>query len=164
MDYQIIDNFLDEPYYNHLKTLLNTVGAYPWYYKPHQCVSDSSFFYHLLFTDFKSNSTYYEEFLGVIDKLNPKAVINVRTNLCLNRGDLFVSEKHRDGYTEDLSHKISILYFGTNNGKTVLCEDGEEIEIDTVDNRLITFPATIQHYVKGQTDTDTRIVLNINHY
>ena len=59
-----------------------------------------------------------------------------------------------------MDHKTAIFYLNTCNGKTVV--NGTEVE--SIANRVVIFPANTPHYVISQTDTDRRIVLNINYY
>ena len=68
-----------------------------------------------------------------------------------------------DGTIEYLNKEkatTSIFYLSTNNGYTEF-EDGSTV--DSVQNRLVTFPTTTLHRAVGQTDTETRIVLNFNY-
>ena len=53
----------------------------------------------------------------------------------------------------------SIFYFNTNNGYTEF-ENGEIVE--TVENRLVTFPATMYHRGVSTTNDNRRVVLNLN--
>jgi len=56
--------------------------------------------------------------------------------------------------------KTSIYYFNTNNGYT-LFKDGKKI--DSVQNRLITFPSSMEHTGTTCTDQPFRLVLNMNY-
>jgi hypothetical protein len=165
MDYEIIDNFLPEKYYKTLKRkFIEQTEQFPWYYSADQVGGDSSYFYHVLFAFSREKSDYYEDFYGIVDRLKPNALIQMRLNLLVNVGVASVSDKHKDEYTTDMKHRTGILYFGTNNGKTVLCGEDYEVEIDSVDNRFLSFDSNIEHYAKRQTDKDRRIVLNVNWY
>ena len=66
------------------------------------------------------------------------------------------------GLTEDITSKLttSIYYIGTNNGYTEL-ENGQKIE--SVANRLVSFPANTSHRGVTQTDEQRRIVINFNY-
>jgi hypothetical protein len=59
-----------------------------------------------------------------------------------------------------LHFTTSILYINTNNGYTEL-ESGEKIE--SVANRLVSFPTNIKHRGVSQTDEQTRVLLNFNY-
>jgi hypothetical protein len=161
MDYEIIDNFLPVEYYNYLKEHIATEKGFPWYYSTEQVGKDSSYFYHVLFDEVE-RSVFYEEFHRILDVLKPKELLQARLNLLVNTGQANTSTKHRDCYTEDMSHRTGILYFGSNNGKTVLCGSEGEVAVDSIDNRFLSFESNTEHYSQRQTDADIRIVLNIN--
>ena len=55
----------------------------------------------------------------------------------------------------------SIFYVNTNNGYTKF-EDGTKVE--SVANRLLTFPANMKHTGTSCTDEKTRVVINCNFY
>ena len=57
--------------------------------------------------------------------------------------------------------KTSIFYVNTNNGYT-LFEDGTKVE--SVANRMLTFPTNMKHTGTSCTDSQTRIVINFNYY
>ncbi len=66
---------------------------------------------------------------------------------------------HKDYNNPAVDQKTGILYMNTNNGKTIF-EDGEEIE--SVENRLIIFPASKFHAGTTHTDTRYRCLINLN--
>ena len=55
----------------------------------------------------------------------------------------------------------SIFYMNTNNGYTIF-ENGTKVE--SVANRMITFPANIKHTGTSCTDEKTRVVINFNYF
>ncbi len=55
----------------------------------------------------------------------------------------------------------SILYINTNNGYTRF-ETGEVVE--SVENRLVTFPANLKHTGTSCTDEKVRVVVNFNYF
>ena len=55
----------------------------------------------------------------------------------------------------------SIFYVNTNNGYTKF-EDGTKVE--SVANRMITFPSNMKHTGTSCTDEKKRIVINFNYY
>ena len=56
--------------------------------------------------------------------------------------------------------KTSILYLNTNNGYTRF-EDGTKVE--SVANRMVTFPNQMMHTGTTTTDSEYRLVLNLNY-
>ena len=55
----------------------------------------------------------------------------------------------------------SIFYVNTNNGYTKF-EDGTKVE--SVANRLVSFPANKKHTGTSCTDEKTRVVINFNYF
>ena len=55
----------------------------------------------------------------------------------------------------------SILYVNTNNGYTKF-EDGTIVE--SVANRLVSFPSNMKHTGTSCTDEKTRVVINFNYF
>ena len=66
---------------------------------------------------------------------------------------------HNDWDYED--SKTSIFYVNTNDGYTEF-EDGTVVE--SVENRLVTFPSPLKHTGTSCTDTSRRMVININYF
>jgi len=56
----------------------------------------------------------------------------------------------------------SIFYLNTNNGITIF-EDTKE-EVESVSNRMITFPGYLRHTGTTATDKPHRILININYF
>jgi hypothetical protein len=63
-------------------------------------------------------------------------------------------------YFEDKPYQTAILYFNTTDGKT-LFENGTEV--DCVKNRLILFDGYDKHAGTMATDSNFRMVLNLNY-
>ena len=59
------------------------------------------------------------------------------------------------------SHKGAIFSINSNNGYTIL-EDGTKIE--SVENRLVSFPAEMRHSGTTCTDEQARVVINLNYF
>ena len=56
---------------------------------------------------------------------------------------------------------VSIFYVNTNDGFTVF-EDGTKVE--SVANRMLTFPTNMKHSGTACTDQKYRIIINFNYY
>jgi hypothetical protein len=167
MNYEVIDDFLDQSSYNNLKGMIEDDVNMPWFFKNTQVskTKDSFYFYHVFYTHHESNSPLFPSINNLLlSKMDIKALINVRANLVTNTYGYGFNNKHTDNYTGDHSHKTAIFYLGTNNGSTILYLDSGEKEIETVDNRLLIFDSGIKHHSKHQTDVDRRIVININYF
>ena len=61
---------------------------------------------------------------------------------------------------EVLPHNVAIIYLNSNDGYTFF-EDGAKIE--SVENRCIIFPGNLKHAGTSCTDSNLRVVLNINY-
>ena len=141
----------------------------PWFYEESQThkFSDDSYFWHCMYGKTEEGkdaigqpcSEAFPLFFPLLQRLECNSLINMRANLLINRGPK-KSIPHVDRFSSDMSHKTAIFYMNTCNGKTVI--DGTEV--DSVENRLVTFPSDTMHYVIHQTDEDRRIVININYY
>lgn len=166
---EIFDNFLEEEYFNQLKSLfLNPY--FPWYIQPHVVDNDSvdgfmgndSQFTHIFSEENQINSDYYQYLSPLLEKLNVNYIRRIKANLTTKTPETHWYEYHTD-YSYDLDDsKTGILYINTNDGKTSF-DNG--IIVSSKENRFLKFPTKILH--TGSTHTDIpycRIVLNINWY
>ena len=84
-------------------------------------------------------------------------LLRVKMNLNPRCSENWISDFHTD--TRGLYNLTSIYYLNTCNGGTIF-KDGTKV--DNVANRLVTFPATMEHAGMKATDVKARFVLNIN--
>ena len=161
----IIDNFLEEEKFVSLERIIQY--NFPWYFQPTMVTEEEvspGGFYHLVYRHHAPCSQFYDpHFIPILEQLNVAVLIKIRINLHPRLPEPYVFQFHTD--TEDLGKAItnlgttSILYINTNNGYTEL-EDGTKIE--SVANRLVSFPSNTKHRIVTQTDEQTRIVINFN--
>ena len=170
-DIVIIDNFLAEKEFVTLRDVVS--GEYfPWFFsKAHTThpyeennISPGQFI-HMIYTNLVPTSPHYDShFHPILKALNVSVLTRVKLNLNPRLSEPFYSEFHIDAlkYPEDIVHQFStsIFYMNTNNGYTEL-KDGTKVE--SVANRLVTFPANIEHRGVTQTDEQRRIVINFNY-
>ena len=95
----------------------------------------------------------------LLNKIQPTALIRIKANSYPNTNTIHEHKMHTDmnyGYT-------SIFYINTNDGYTKF-DDGTVIE--SVQNRLLTFPnrTTPPHCSSSCTDARVRYNININYY
>ena len=161
----IIDNFLEEEKFVSLEQLIQS--DFPWYFQPTMVTKEEvspGGFDHTVYHASVPISRFYSHFIPILEQLNVAILIRIRINLNPRLPEPFVFQFHKD--TEDLGKAItnlgttSILYINTNNGYTEL-EDGTKIE--SVANRLATFPTNTKHRIVTQTDEQTRILINFNY-
>tara|TARA_R100001244_G_C5102346_1_gene119125 strand:+ start:36 stop:557 length:522 start_codon:yes stop_codon:yes gene_type:complete len=169
--YKIIEDYLPE---NVLKEMYKvyTSPSFPWYYSPSITstklpkIQESFYFYHTFYEKygFSSNFAHTLDYL-MREKLKPISLINVRLNLTVNRHKVYTSNWHQDEHFDKKKiHTTSILYLNSNNGETQLRDDDKIIRIKSVANRLLTFNSAVFHRIKLQTNTNLRLVLNLNYY
>ena len=151
----IYNNFVAHPICQPIKD--NMLGFdFPWFYRKNQTTGDSSFLYHVFFTNDKINSNLYNLIKPLVEKLNPDKLMNIRANLSLKRP--MKCNWHIDFEKSKLTpkSKTAIYYVNTNNGYTIF----KTKKVKSEANKMIIFNGNTQHKVKYQTDTDARIVIN----
>ena len=161
MEYEVIDNFL-EP--ENFKKLTDSMlgGFFPWYItedivgnkniNTNQCS-----FSHAFYDNYRIHSDYFQNLLVVIDKLQIKSLLRIKSNLYPKTTQLIEHDFHSD---YDFSHKGILLYFNTNDGYTEL-HDGTKIE--SIENRAMFFDPGKQHRSTNCTDQKARFNLNVNY-
>ena len=151
----IYKNFVNKEISKNIKNIMLSVD-FPWFYRKNQTNGDSSFLYHVFFTNNNINSNLYNLIKPLVEKLNPSKLINVRANLCLKRP--MKCNWHIDYDRSKLTpkSKTAIYYVNTNNGYTVF----KNKKIKSEANKMIIFNGNINHKVKYQTDRDARVVIN----
>jgi hypothetical protein len=164
VEYEIKDNLLTLDEYQGLVDIFNTEGEIPWYLSPYQVHNDGLYFYHILYRNNRPTSPLYEIFeKTVLSKIKVNSMVDARINLYIKDRSKQMA-KHVDNHTYDMNHKTSVFYIGTNSGKTVLVDGDGEVEVDSIANRLLSFPSNTMHYAKPQTDHDFRYIVNFNYY
>lgn len=185
-EYEIIDDFLDPQDYQDINsTLLPTIGqpaSFPWYWVDGKTVTReggesgdySNFqFVHILQQTIPevSKSAHFPIVLPILHKMNDVlALVRIKINLETNKGVQLESGFHWDYHSIFESEQkkempyptmhVAIFYVNTNNGYTEL-ENGAKIE--SVANRLLIFPNTMQHRGVSQNDEKRRCVINFNY-
>jgi hypothetical protein len=159
--YQIIDNFLDVEYYSDLKKFLHSEDL-QWFYRDKNTDSaEDCFFTHSFFNNFQQGP--YNDYLKKFyEKIDARALVCVRANLVVAKENHFYSDWHTDYIYPNCW--TGILYFTTCNGETHLQINEEQINIKSIENRLVIFKTSIKHRMKSQTNTKRRIILNLNYF
>ena len=117
------------------------------------------------------NSNYVHEFRHVngiaspydflihplLDMLQPKAIIRVKANKYIQTPTLEQHEYHQDF---PFKHKAAIFYVNTNNGQTQFVDT----TVDSVENSMLLFDASVEHRSTTTTDTPYRININFNYF
>ena len=156
--YKVVDNFLPINYFKKIQSLLLNARL-EWYYKDYSSYvggKDGHSFVHVLWSSGKKTSNFLDEFNFLLEKLKVKHLLQLRANMLIRDSVYSQSDLHVD--YDNTSSTTAILYINTNNGYTILNKE----KIKSVENRLLVFPVNVKHATIRQTDTNRRIVLNIN--
>jgi hypothetical protein len=162
-EYQVIDNFLDQEYFDTIKNTLTSLDM-NWFYRDNMTTDDEHgmcYFTHNFFLKNVVYSPYFNLLEPFLAKLNISALIEVRSNMTISKNDTYESSWHIDN--PDKNSKTVILYLTTCNAKTLMNVEKEIIEIDSVENRALIFDTKISHKMKSATDAKRRIIINLNY-
>ena len=117
---------------------------------------------HVFYDNHAPLGSSFEILYPILEELQPAALIRIKANLVMCRDSIIESNMHTDiiqGSTDDYM-KTSIFYLNTCNGYTKF-ENGDEVE--SVANRLVTFPQHFRHCGTTCTDRPFRSVINFNY-
>ena len=164
MEVKVIDNFLDQSTFENLESVImgNEIS---WYYLPHVDYEDEEGerfqFTHAFYKDDQSRSGWFDMMLPLIDKLESKVLFRIKANLLTRTLDREVNTFHTDIPDQWNKHfYTSIFYINTNNGFTTLI-DGTTV--NSIANRMVTFPSGMNHLGTTCTDQKIRVVINFNY-
>ena len=160
---EVIDNFL--PIFE-LKQIQNIflTGRGVWTFTPQGykdgIPQERTQFVHMLWDPIWGIVTSYGE-IGTffLEKLNPRVLLRMKANLQLKDSKIHEDPLHVD--FDNIEATTSIFYVNTCNGYTYF-EDGSRV--NSVENRLVTFPTKTLHGGANCTDQDCRIVINLNYH
>jgi len=162
MDIKIEDDYCDKEVFNELKELYSNHNYFPWYYHKNKTVDPDDGLYQFVHVFYEINaptSSWFPIAEKVLASKNP-IYVRIKANLQPDTGRGAPSPFHTDMALFP-GHTTSILYMNTNNGYTTFEESGQKIE--SVENRLVTFPSHLRHGSIESTDLP-RIVMNFNYY
>ena len=164
---KIEDNFLDQKIFDDLQNLM-LGNTFFWHYVDEIDYEgqgeDKFMFCHLFYESPAPVSPFCEKLNPILDKLNAIAITRIKANLLTKTPNIIENELHVD-MGEMLEERLkqwttSILYMNTNNGYTKF-EDGTIVE--SVANKMITFPSNMKHTGTSCADEKRRIVINFNY-
>jgi len=156
------DNFISKENFKLLKDQI-TSSNFPWYYQegkvhPKDKIPSLT---HVIFSNNKINSRWYEFIIPIIEKCNVKNLVRIKANLDIKKNENLKFSLHTDVEDGFKNCKTGIFYINDNNGGTFF-ENGKFIK--SVSNRFIFFPAKNKHGTQIQTDKNCRIVINFVWY
>jgi len=162
---KVIDNFLNQDYFNELKDLMITSRSFPWYYNDGVVEDGEQYNYqftHVLYGNTEPMSRFYDAMKPCVVKLDALSLIRIKANLVPQHHEIIEHGFHVDIAEEKNNHiKTAILYMNTNDGYT-LFEDGSKVE--SVENRVVIFDSSIKHTGTTCTDQKLRVVVNFNYF
>ena len=167
---KVEDNFLDQKVFDGLQALI-VDGDFDWYYNPYvvyETPPDNEFqFTHVFYRHNSPLSLHFKILKPILEIINPVILYRIKANLRTRTPNILESEFHVDIddnlIAEDVKIKqwwTAILYMNTNNGYTEF-EDGTKVE--SIANRMVTFPANLIHRGTSCSDEKIRIVINFNY-
>ena len=117
-------------------------------------------FFHTFFDVTRPSLQNYSNFLTpLLNKLQPKYLLRIKANLRPRTTQGVLSPYHVD---LESNQQTAIFYLNTNNGYTKF-QDNDYEDVPSVANRLLTFYGGLKHCGSSATDSNYRIVLNINY-
>ena len=168
MKYEVIDNFLDEMYFDSLVTFFTGNGQAEWFFyadgpEPNavQYVTPDNdklfYMYHMFFEAHFPESPFYSNLMPLLDRLDVKHLIRMKANFYPNTERLQEHPMHVD---MEFSHSGAILSLNTCDGYTKL-KDGTKI--DSVANRVLLFDGNKEYCSTNATNVFARFNFSINY-
>jgi len=166
---KIEDNFLKQEEFNKIQETM--MGSYfSWFYNDYidyEDQTDKFQFIHYFYKNYNSTSSTIEIITPILNKIKPVSLWRIKANLLTRTPNIIENEFHIDiGDLENSPEQLkqwttSIFYVNSNNGYTKF-EDGTKVE--SVANRILTFPANMKHCGASCTNEKKRIVVNFNYF
>ena len=168
--YKVIENWLPREINDNIKDIMS-FDNFPWFYHDyvatrHKKSGDEFYFTHTFYDapllGKEINSGFWDNIvvpiLYIIGQELP--LIRVKANLFTKRDRQIAYGFHQDyKATSYPEHTTFVLSLNTNNGYTEF-EDGTKIP--SIERQMLIFDGNVKHRSVGQTDTLTRINMNIN--
>ena len=110
---------------------------------------------------FTERSPALELLFPIVKHIPSDAWIRIKANMNPRTQEIIRHGFHNDHGLTDERAKVSIFYITSNDGYTEF-EDGTRIE--SVENRLLTFPINLKHTGTTCTNNPFRVVINFNYF
>ena len=163
---KIVDNFLDQKKFDELQSHMMG-GEFSWFYRTiidYQDDEDKYQFIHNFYKKYFPVSQSIEIMRSIVEIIDPISLFRIKANLLTRTPNIVENKFHVDLMMSEEKLKqwtTSIFYVNTNNGYTKF-EDGTKVE--SIANRMVTFPANLKHTGTSCTDEKTRVVINFNYF
>jgi hypothetical protein len=160
---KITDNFLPEKQFEELQSVMLSPW-FPWFYGDYinykgEKNSKHNFQFTHAFLQDNDKSNFYNLLNPLIDKINILSLLRVKANLGTITEKSVENKMHRDYELPFVT--TGIFYLNNNNGYTKF-EDGTKVESKA--NRFVEFNSQIKHAGVTQTDTNVRVLINLNYF
>jgi len=119
---------------------------------------DNYQFYHLIYEDGEVKSDAAQLLFPILNKVNSGRLLRAKVNCNPRNARILKYGLHID---QSVDCTTAIYYINSNDGFTEF-ENGDTIE--SVENRLVTFPSRLHHTGTTCTNQKRRVVLNLNYY
>ena len=161
--FDITEDYLDEVNFKKVcGVMLGT--TFPWFYNDNIVSKDDEGYFqfvHSFYDDCVPRSNLFNLLEPILDKLQPKGLVRVKANTTTRTEKHIIHKQHTDLPFTLPNTYTSVLYLNTNNGGTVF-EEGNVV--NSLSNRLVTFPMHKKHSGKTCTDEKRRVVINFNYF
>ena len=164
---KIEDNFLKQEEFDKIQKLMGEPSPFPWFYADRIVFEDDvdKFqFIHAFYDNHMPMSPFSNELDSIINIIQPFSIVKIRAKLLTRTPEIVETSFHVDlSLPEEKLRQwtTSIFYVNTNDGYTKF-EDGTKVE--SVANRMLSFPANMKHCGTSCTDERRRIVINFNYF
>ena len=161
MKCKIVNNFLEEKQFLSLQSLI-TSDTFAWYLvKGINNIGDDHYqLVHSIYKSYEVNSSFFNNLKPLIEKLKPRSLIRIKAN--------FIPKTHKiieHGYHTDFNYsnsKTAVYYINSNNGYTKFKKNN--LVCKSEENKIIIFDSKEEHTGTSCTNSDYRIVININYF
>jgi len=161
---KVENNFLNNDYFFQMQNIVFS-DEFPWYlqkFKVEEGDGNTQFTHNLVKIvgekqEIKPSPFFTPLMSGFISQIGATNIIRAKLNLTFKTEKIIEFKPHVDSFNDENS-LTSILYLNTNNGYTQIVNGNK---IDSIENRLVTFPTDTLHFGTTHTDVDYRAVLNI---
>ena len=167
---KVIENLLSEDELRIIQRTMSRDGGgdgLPWYMgyvvKPDdlgECdPADNIHLMHMFYNQDQPNSNYINMIDPIVERLKHRSLLRIKANSTMKTSTIIRHGFHVDFTFSD--SKTSVFYVNTCDGYTEF-EDGNRIE--SVENRLVTFPSHFRHAGTTCTNQPFRTVINFNYF
>ena len=160
---EIKKDFLDKDFFKDLKKLI-IESDFSWF-KRDTLVTDTTnnlgYFCHSFYNNHRINcDRYFKYIIPILDKLNSKAVIEVRANLFpsvfFNKSNFHIDN--------NFDCKTAILYLNDCDGGTEFKDGDDVIFVKADENKIVIFDSNVAHRAVTSKEVDFRYIINFNFY